>query len=148
MPEDAFGAIFDEVNFWTYKDNNLSEIHRVDKAMQGKNCSVPNSAINYAGDAYLDINGYLHILYTLTCAKIGGSTQLWHAVYKDGVEVKKEGLFDGTHSVRFIEDTAGQLYLIDIIDREIWIQVQEMKGAPLPEYMQCTDDGGIRQSLA
>ena len=114
MPEGAFGAIFDEINFWTYKDNNLSDIHRVDKASQGKNCPVPNAAINYAGDAYLDLSGYLHILYTLTAAEIGGRTELWHAVYKEGTEIKKERLIEGTYSVRFVEDTAGQLYLVAI----------------------------------
>ena len=114
QPEGTLDAVWDEVNFWVFKDNSLSDIHRVDKALQGKDCPMPNAPINYAGDAYLDSRGCLHILYTLTSAHIGGRTQLCHAVYEDGVEVKKEGLLDGQHSVRFAEDTAGQLYLIDL----------------------------------
>ena len=30
-----------------------------------------------------------------------------------------------------------------IIDREEWIQVQEMKGLPLPEYMQLVEFNGV-----
>ena len=107
-------AIWDEVNYWTFKNNSLSDIRRVDKAMQGESCPMPNAPINYAGDAFLDSNGCLHILYTLTSAHIGGRTQLWHAVYEDGAEVKKEKLLDGQHSVRLIEDATGQLYMINL----------------------------------
>jgi len=114
MPEGAFGAIFDEINYWTFKDNKLSDIRRVDKAMQGQNCPAPNAAINYAGDVFLDSNGCLHILYTLVSAHTGGRSQLWHAVYEDGMELKKECLLDDgqQHSVRLVEDSEGQLYLV------------------------------------
>ena len=45
------------------------------------------------------------------------------------------------------------MYLIEnnheaIIDRETWIQVQEMKGVPLPEYMLSTDQEEMFEATA
>jgi len=111
--DDEFGAIFDEINFWTYKDNKLSDIHRVAKASQGKSITRPSVAINHAGDAFLDSRGYLHIMYYIYGAETQGRAWQEYAVYKDGVEIQKENQFEQAHySVRFIEDTAGQLYLL------------------------------------
>ena len=108
------GAIFDEVNFWTYKDNKLSDIHRVVKASQGKDCPVPSTTFNHGGDAYLDKDGYLHILYIQNGQETGGRGVQYYAVYKDGVEFQKE-IFHIKYTeypVRFAEDTTGQLYVI------------------------------------
>ena len=111
--DDEFGAIFDEVNFWTYKDNKLSDIRRVVKASQGKTITRPSVAINHAGDAYLDSEGYLHIMYYIYGAETQGRAWQEYAVYMDGAEVQKEALFERSHySVSFIEDTAGQRYLL------------------------------------
>jgi len=114
QPPDTFDAIFDEVNFWHYKDDVLSDIHRVDKAMQGANCPVPNMHMGSAGDAYLDSEGNLHILYFKICESNKGRPQQWYAVYKDGVELRKECLIDDgmQYSLRFVEDTEEQLHLI------------------------------------
>jgi len=116
QPEGVFDAIFDEINYWTFKDDVLSDIHRVDKAMQGRDCAVPNAHMGSGGDAYLDLDGNLHILYFVISQSTGGRAQQWHAVYKDGVEIKKECFLDdgNQHSLRLIEDSAGQLYLLDI----------------------------------
>ena len=111
QPEGAYDALFDEINFWTYEDNKLSNIHRVAKVSPNKICPEPVAAI-YNGDAYVDIHGFLHILYTIMGTETGGRMELWHAVYKDGAELKKEFVLEGSQTSRFIEDTAGQLYLI------------------------------------
>ena len=111
QPAGVFDAIFDEINFWTYKNNTLSDIHRVDKVSQGRNCPVPTASI-HNGDAYVDVRGFLHLVYTVTGEETGGRQELWHAVYKDGVELKKEFVHLASQSSRFIEDTSGQLYLI------------------------------------
>jgi len=60
----------------------------------------------------MDSRGYLHVIYTILGAETEGRRELWHAVYKDGVEVKKEFFLEGFQSSRMIEDTSGQLHLI------------------------------------
>jgi len=111
--DDEFGAIFDEINYWTYRDGALSDIHRVAKASQGQRITRPSVAINHAGDAYLDRDGNLHIMYYIYGAETQGRAWQEYAVYRDGAELQKEAQFEQEHfSVRFIEDTAGQLYLL------------------------------------
>jgi len=113
--DDEFGAIFDEVNYWTYKDNALSDIHRVVKASQSTAITRPSIQLNHGGDAYIDREGNLHIMYHISGAETQGRGWQEYAVYKDGVEIQKEFQFDGaSYSVSFAEDTAGQLYLIGL----------------------------------
>jgi len=116
QPPETFDAIFDEINYWTFKDDVLSDIQKIDKAMKGPDCPVPNAHMGSGGDAFLDAEGNLHILYFKICQSTKGRAQQWYAVYKDGVELQRECFLDdyNQHSLRFAEDTAGQLYLIDL----------------------------------
>jgi len=113
-PDYGGNPIYDEINYWTFKDGTLSDKTGLRKIAPGPIVAAPHTFINGSGDVFRDRDGFVHVIYEFASDESGGAAHTWYAVLKDGETVSNEFFKEGMHSCRFAEDTEGNLYLLTI----------------------------------
>jgi len=115
----SFDYVFDSIRYFKIEDFASKKL-AADIIVRRENpedyqqtlTSYPAVINNYTGDAHWDLDGRLHIFYTVKAKSNNWTTDTWHAIIQDDKLIYNEKIWTGATSLRMVQDSSGNYYLL------------------------------------